>query len=393
KATGAVNQLIKRLERNQNQQGAWGWWGKSETVDWITYHVLQTFQEARSLGYRVQLDDLEDELLDQVFELEATDLDRQALDLLELLATFGQTVDYKRYLSTIEQNDTLMPLVDRLRITRLKQDRRMGYSLDTLNTYQSQDAFGNLFYQDSASNWLPQGSPIKVNLLALDLLQKDSLRSEQAASLRQYLLRQRFRMNTYERAQWIALVLPQLLRQDGILQEVALQINKQTITQFPLDTIINMDESINLEKTGTLPLYLTAYQKSWQTNPDHKDDLFELRTSFAEKDSLLTAGEATQMIVTLKVKKEANYLMVEIPIPAGCSYTDKKSGSYPEVYREHYKNYVAVFYKRLPIGEYKITLDLLPRYNGKYQLNPAKAELMYFPIFFGNNEGKKVVIN
>jgi hypothetical protein len=33
------------------------------------------------------------------------------------------------------------------------------------------------------------------------------------------------------------------------------------------------------------------------------------------------------------------------------------------------------------------------RYNGVYHLNPAKAVLMYFPIFFGREEMKKVDVN
>jgi hypothetical protein len=35
---------------------------------------------------------------------------------------------------------------------------------------------------------------------------------------------------------------------------------------------------------------------------------------------------------------------------------------------------------------------LLPRYTGVYTLNPAKAEMMYFPVFAGREAIKKVVI-
>ena len=388
-----AQQLINRLESNQNREGGWGWWRKSSSLDWITHHVLRTLQEARNLGYKVQWNTLEDRLLDQVFELEATDIDRGSIDLLELLVALEQTLDYNRYIATIEQNDTLMPLEDCLRILRLKQKRNLDYSLDTLKVYQQKDAFGNLFYQDTLARWLPQSSPIFINLLVLEVLQNDPSYQKQASSMRQYLLRQRFRMNTYERAQWIALTLPALLQKDSLLQEISLSVNGRAISTFPLDTVINAKESLSLQKSGTLPLYLTAYQEAWQTSPEPKRDLFELGTSFTEKDHQLVAGETTQMIVELEVKQEANYVMVEIPIPAGCSYAEKKRGSYPEVYREHYKNYVAVFYKQLPIGKYKIAIDLLPRYSGRYQLNPAKAELMYFPIFSGNNKGQKVLIH
>jgi hypothetical protein len=34
----------------------------------------------------------------------------------------------------------------------------------------------------------------------------------------------------------------------------------------------------------------------------------------------------------------------------------------------------------------------MPRYSGKYTLNPAKAEQMYFPVFYGREGMKKVVL-
>jgi len=34
----------------------------------------------------------------------------------------------------------------------------------------------------------------------------------------------------------------------------------------------------------------------------------------------------------------------------------------------------------------------MPRFNGEYTLNPAKAELMYFPVFYGREGMKKLVI-
>jgi hypothetical protein len=34
----------------------------------------------------------------------------------------------------------------------------------------------------------------------------------------------------------------------------------------------------------------------------------------------LKAGEPAQLLVMVNVKKEAEYIMIEVPIPAGCSY-------------------------------------------------------------------------
>ncbi|PWV56650.1 hypothetical protein C7475_1011167, partial [Chitinophaga sp. S165] len=38
-------------------------------------------------------------------------------------------------------------------------------------------------------------------------------------------------------------------------------------------------------------------------------------------------------------------------------------------------------------------VSLLPRYSGSYHLNPAKAEMQYFPVFMGREALKKVNIH
>jgi len=54
---------------------------------------------------------------------------------------------------------------------------------------------------------------------------------------------------------------------------------------------------------------------------------------------------------------------------------------------------MCTYYQKLLPGTINLSIDLLPRFTGSYTLNPAKAELMYFPIFYGNNELKKVKIS
>ena len=94
----------------------------------------------------------------------------------------------------------------------------------------------------------------------------------------------------------------------------------------------------------------------------------------------------------LALENEAEYLMLEVPIPAGCSYAEHQAGGQGEVHREQWRNLATLFFQRLGPGTYTYDIKLLPRFSGSYTLNPAKAELMYFPVFNGNNEMRKVVI-
>ena len=78
---------------------------------------------------------------------------------------------------------------------------------------------------------------------------------------------------------------------------------------------------------------------------------------------------------------------------AGCSYASKPVNfSRSEVYREYFKEKTVIFSEKLPVGTYQFTVPLLPRFTGKYTLNPVKVELMYFPVVNANNAGREIWI-
>ena len=104
----------------------------------------------------------------------------------------------------------------------------------------------------------------------------------------------------------------------------------------------------------------------------------------------MKAGVPIVLKAIVTVKKDSPYTMVEVPIPAGFSYDDKQKQEYREDYREKYKDHVSVFYSRLREGVYEIDIKLRPRFTGRFTLNPARAELMYFPTFYGRESVKKV---
>jgi uncharacterized protein YfaS (alpha-2-macroglobulin family) len=87
----------------------------------------------------------------------------------------------------------------------------------------------------------------------------------------------------------------------------------------------------------------------------------------------------------LTLKKDADYVMIEVPIPAGYSYQSKTNSRRDYWHREYFKDRTSIFCERLTTGYYTFEIDLIPRFSGYYQINPAKAELMYFPVKFGNN--------
>ena len=126
-----------------------------------------------------------------------------------------------------------------------------------------------------------------------------------------------------------------------------------------------------------------------------------MATSFWQKGKpidTLQKGVPTDLLVEVEVKKDAEYVMIEVPIPGGCSYGDKTPPSYStrfrskEVHRSYYKEKVAIFCEELPEGTYQYRIPLEPRFEGRFTLNPTKAEEMYYPVFYGRNGSREINI-
>ena len=76
-----------------------------------------------------------------------------------------------------------------------------------------------------------------------------------------------------------------------------------------------------VRKTGKLPLYLTAYQTHWNASPETVQKDFVVQTSFKgiANQATLTAGKPVELVVEVEAKANADYVLIEVPIPAGCS--------------------------------------------------------------------------
>ena len=107
----------------------------------------------------------------------------------------------------------------------------------------------------------------------------------------------------------------------------------------------------------------------------------------------LEQGLLATLEVDVEIDADAEYIMLEIPIPAGCSFADRtESRNQWEVHREYQREKVAIFCSRLSTGKHTFTVQLEPRFTGAFTLNPARAEQMYFPVLFGRNELKRVEV-
>lgn len=392
-----IQKLIARILNNQNQQGLWGWWNQSATSYWISTHVLGVLAAAKKQGYAVQLP--EQKITEQaIWELESNGPNTRKLELLYLLNSFDAKFKYENYLPFIEK-DTTLSTFDRFRLMELQQQHGLAWNRDTLAHYRQETLFGNVYFSGGETGFSLDRNTLQLTLAAYRILERDSLPDQALLGrIRNYFLAARSRgqwNNTYETAQIIAAILPGLQTRGDSLQAPTLRLAggaTAEVKAFPYQTTIPPGQPLTVSKSGDFPVYFTAYQRYWDAAPRENSEHFSISTAFAKGGNRLRAGKPEKLEVTVEVHKDAQYVMIEVPIPASCSYESKRAYFPGEVHREYFRHKTAIFCENLKPGTHRFAIELLPRYAGTFALNPAKVELMYFPVFQANNSGRKVEV-
>ena len=416
KEDNKITDLINRLNSNRNSEGLWGWWNKDKTALWISKQVIEAMVVAEEAGYKMRLDkaflaaSLEKELKSGLTALALTMqplplAKQELLDRLILLKQLGATVDYYAYYIEIKERlQNNHTTADKLKemLCLLIIDKPEKVNKNTLMHYAHETLLGTLYWGDNVNTsffGLPYDNNTSLTLMAYDILKRLGGNDAILLKIRNYFFECRRAgswQNTYEASCIIEAILPEMI--DGeTYAATSMFVNDKKVNIFPHTEEITGASTIVIKKTGTLPLYVTSYQKGWTAKPAPESSKgFVVKTHFNEsKDTttILTAGTVAKLEVTVTLKADAEYVQIEVPIPSGCSYESKNNIYFgKETYREYFKEKVVIFCNKLTQGEHMFTIELLPRYTGKYTLNSAKAELMYFPVFYGNEEVKKVEI-
>jgi TonB-dependent SusC/RagA subfamily outer membrane receptor len=393
-----VEKLIQLLINNEKTDGMWGWFKDSEENEWISLHIIETLIYAEKLGYKVNWDKSKiTETL--IWKIDNSKNFSSEIWDLKILRLIGSQIDYQRYINNLDLPKNLS-LNDQLRIIELKQLCKLNFKPDTLKYYQKSTLFGSIYYSDESTDVNITSNDIQNTLLAYKILKNDSLTTPRVLTkMRNFFFEKRgngYWRNTYESAKIIETILPDLLGKKSKPEKPILYIKgdiNKTITDFPFEMQIKPYQKIQISKTGDFPVYFTSYQRLWNKKPVAKKGDFEITTRFEnDSASYLKAGKETKLVVNVTVKKNVEYVMINIPIPGGCSYADKRNNLRFESHREYFKNETTIFCENLPKGDYVFDIMLLPKYTGIYTLNPAKVELMYFPTFNANDDIKKVRI-
>jgi uncharacterized protein YfaS (alpha-2-macroglobulin family) len=397
--------MILRLEKLRRPDGGFGWWGSSQSsTPWISLHAYRALAMAEDGGETVaDLTPIRRYLLGRVPELPA----RDQLQILLAMAEGGNPpteAELTRIDTFTTPNDYELLAVSRLR--QLRGDTvDVQRLLDSSTTHAALGRYwgrrGFYFYRQ------PLDGRLACNLLAQRILTTAGHEQEAAEAINYMLGQSAARnrpgnvpllgTNTLESARLLAELLPALLAEDDALAPPVVTLRAgattTTVTTFPYETEVPSASvpGLRLQRAGSGPLPVALYQRWFETEPTVKDDGFRITSQVTDARGRpldqLTQGTTAYLEVTVTSTSDADYVLVEIPIPAGCSYDDRNESRGPfAVHREYRRDRVAIFCDRLPAGTYTYKVALAPRFSGTYTLNPARVEMQYLPVVNGNGE-------
>ena len=410
-----INEIIRRLVGNQNQDRLWSWFGnQSRTSFWMSAHILRALNQAREAGFTVDLDltRIEQDFIDTRQFRRITIRD---IGILHALSEAGTEQNYEPALDYFDaliarhefvadsiaryhnRPNMASYLKQRLQILEIRQRQGIGFSPEMLEPYLRTDIFGGVYVDDGRAvgrRWYENS--LITTLIGYRIVRNDSTLQHLKAPMQMYILGTKRRgWNTFQASSAVATILPDLLAESASRDALATVVlsgkENRTLTEFPFRTVLTAGEQLTIEQTAGVPLIFTTYQLR-RVTAEHQSEAFAIHTSLAT--DTVQAGVPVTMQVTVRAKqRNAEYVLIEVPIPAGFSYASRQqSRRHGEVHREHFKDRVIIYVDRMPMGEYTFYIQLLPRFTGSFALNPAKVELMYFPVIRSNNELRRVVI-
>ncbi|WP_300599867.1 alpha-2-macroglobulin family protein [Niabella sp.] len=394
-----IRAVLKKLNENKSMEGLWGWWQGTTVEPWISLHVVEALMEAERQGYATQLNT---DLLYRYLQAKVADLGAGANPkLVRLLAQLNGNHVIRNWVQ-LKEADTLYTkrqktLYEQLEMLELKQEGGLKIHIDSLVKLHKQTMFGGIYWGEEG--WRFWDNSIQNTLLMYRILRRAGGYSAALDQIRQYFLEQRKDgqwRNTYESSLILETILPELFDHNKKPRPAVVEINHTRFNTFPFEQQYEAGTVLQIKKEGDMPVYMTAYQQFQNRTPQavSKDFTVSSRLLQDNRDvQTLKAGKNALLRVEVTARADADYVMIEVPIPAGCSYGTKMQNFWGvETHREYLKNKTAIFCTKMKQGTYTFDIMLMPRYTGNYVLNPAKAELMYYPVFYGRETIKKIAI-
>lgn len=387
-----IRTCIRKLEAQQSGNGSFGWFSSSSPETWLTFYVLKSLQEAAKQGYETRV-------LNRGLEYFRSNLHRfqgtDKLRALYVLAEAREPLNYEELLNSF--NEEAMVLLDRLLITAIKQKLGLPHFSGFLYERIAKNAEGGIYWN------LPYESMFQnrntFGPMAYDVLKKDGADSAFLAGMRMYFFNERnfsayLQRNTLESAMVLQAMAKDMAASENAKFLPVLSLNGNALgNKFPVRVKLQTNSTYKLANSGAKAQALVS-NKVFVEKPACDSSSFGIKTVFVQDGKQVTQPKSDielEYRIELSSKKNQEFLLVQIPIPASCTYS-VKGNPFGADEVEYKKDRVLLYFRRMRAGKKQLVIRLEPRFKGSFTLLPVQVENMYDAQIKGNNETRKLLI-
>ncbi|MCB0737186.1 MAG: hypothetical protein KDC92_06715 [Bacteroidetes bacterium] len=381
--------LINRLSSTQNKNGSWGWWQNNDADNWMTIYITDVLSKAAAQGYDSRAYNKGMQYVTRKYKAFATTNKLKAMQMMLNWSLMPDTTGY----SSIKRGQ--LGMYESLLTVNIDQMLGLKVNLQKRVLEKAQiDPTGVVSW--SGYSYRYNSNATMSTLLAYKAIQyaNDTQHFHWLRAIENGLLYgQSSSYNTLEQASILGLM-AQNKKKAGNYPTI--WVNGKKHSEFPIVLEMNDTDTAKLKMEGEGFSPVSIYRTVTIKNAEADSGFFEVFTKLSQagnESNNLNMGKPSTLSAKVENRLSAKHVMIEIPIPAGCSYVNQleRTLSY-ESHREYFKDRVVIFCENLPPGSHTFNVSIDPRFTGKYTLVPATAQLMYFPHKMGNSATKKVEI-
>ena len=446
KLPGYIQAGLSRLAQLQHSDGGWGWWKNDDTDPIMTAYVVQGLSIAKRTGWKTNT-----EMLNR-----GANRLKSLVRSSELSSTERSYLLYSMALAGVKYPSMVSKLTDDRKLTQYGQ-ATLALALFELGqkekARQLTSSLELAVHRTSKGSWWGGSEDAQLGW------QKDPVETT-AAVLRTLLMSKPDSMNINEAVKWLmsrrqgeawastrdtAMVVFALVdylkkfaakdfsasvnvsMKDRKLHSVTLtktlelsgdDLFKPSIKVFQNKKGHIGHNEISIRKKGSGSIYYNASmtyfgreknikpkgsffnvtRSYFKLNKERKDDGWVLKTS--PLTAPVHSGDEILVVLHVQVAKDADYILIEDPFPAGTQAIDRDRGydikgialRVPQVHREFGDQRAAFFVPHASRGEMTLAYLLRATLPGDYNVMPARVMPMYDPQFAGNSSNTTIKV-
>jgi uncharacterized protein YfaS (alpha-2-macroglobulin family) len=370
-----IKTTLKSLKNCQNKDGSFGYFTKSAANMAFTRYCARVLLKAQEQGYdnnawlnasrfmdREVRSQWGDEKIATLLALQqlGRDIEYDTLlkDIKKEQLSAGGKLDYLLLLQALKRNPSLAEVKEKLESAEDGSIRYAGNFYSIYDIYFDQAALTykawQLFYN--------AGAEFEMREKMVDYLSSGTHK------------------HCHSRALVADAMLLQYRKNGGLAENLVpkLKANGKEINaaQLPYMQRLKPGQNLQLEHKGA-PIFVALNHKFRTYNPISDSGSFDISCNWP---SVMEQGKDYEVKITVKARRNFNGVILDIPIPAGCGFSEKKSFEhFFESEREYRADRMMIQAEIMPFGTYTFTMKIRARHGGEFHAAPARAGLQFYP--------------